>query len=958
MQMRLSHLILTCVSCMMITQAWAAEGQVALVTDDFLDASAQHGLNELQQALEGQGYAVTSTDAPGSADADFYILAGTADNQGPACAWLRVNNLPMPAGPEALVVHKSRIKHKPALILWGSDDRGLMYAALDTAERIAWGKNPYGPFAHINNTRETPYVPERAISIYTMQRRYFEERLYDEAYWQAYFARLAKSRINGFAVIFGYENGGFMAPAYPYFFDVGAFPQVKLTGLTPAQQEKNTAAFQQMIQIAHEHGVDVTVGLWDHIYRGGVQGGGIRGASEQAGQRVEHLVYGVTAENLVAYNKAAIEKFLQVFSEIDGLQFRMHGESGLKRNEMTGFWRAIFEMIKAMRPDLRVDIRAKQLPDTIIDDGLDQGIKLRVATKYWMEQMGLPFHPTHVNRQNQRDRRHGYADLLRYPQKYRVHWRMWNGGTTRCLLWADPSYVRRFADSTRLYQGQSFEINDMLATKMLGEPHGAEPFALLGSKYQGYTYEFERYWHYYQVWGRVSYNPDVEPEIWEREFQRRLGPDAGPHLMQGLHLASQVLPRIVAASYPYRNFPTTRGWAEMMRQFDLPEYAKAEGSDIEQFMNPAARAKQILEGTETAMRYPEETSQWFSQISDQIMEHVGQAEVSSRTRPNAEYVSTVTDLKILAHLAQYHAARLKAAVQYNLHKSTGDLFSFDRALQQEGRAVAAWEQIVKAAGDVYHQDMAFGVHRVGFSRHWKEELQKLKQGLEKLQAQREEARLETTDARPHIVHVPVRRGQPGKPLLVQATIASTTPVTEAHVWVRTQAGAVTSMPMEDWGEGMYQAHVGVRAGQPDLVYYIEAVNAAGHNRIHPYEDQQPAPIRAIISADRQPPELKLERSKLALPFEDLLVTAQVIDAAAVKWARLCYRHVTQFEDYQSVKMRRDPKTGLWSGTIPGDFITPEWDLMYYVQVMDDQGNGRTYPDLETEMPYVIVPVER
>jgi len=164
--------------------------------------------------------------------------------------------------------------------------------------------------------------------------------------------------------------------------------------------------------------------------------------------------------------------------------------------------------------------------------------------------------------------------------------------------------------------------------------------------------------------------------------------------------------------------------------------------------------------------------------------------------------------------------------------------------------------------------------------------------------------------------------------------------------------------MEDWGEGMYQAHVGVRAGQPDLVYYIEAVNAAGHNRIHPYEDQQPAPIRAIISADRQPPELKLERSKLALPFEDLLVTAQVIDAAAVKWARLCYRHVTQFEDYQSVKMRRDPKTGLWSGTIPGDFITPEWDLMYYVQVMDDQGNGRTYPDLETEMPYVIVPVER
>ncbi len=32
--------------------------------------------------------------------------------------------------------------------------------------------------------------------------------------------------------------------------------------------------------------------------------------------------------------------------------------------------------------------------------------------------MGLPFHPTHVHPQDQHNRRHGYADLLRYPQRY------------------------------------------------------------------------------------------------------------------------------------------------------------------------------------------------------------------------------------------------------------------------------------------------------------------------------------------------------------------------------------------------------------------------------------------------------------------------------------------------------------------------------------------------------------
>jgi len=943
---------------MMISLAGGVEGHVMLVTDSFLAAPALHGLDELKQALQERGYSVTSADSVDTGKADVYIVAGVEGNQGPACALMRVRNLSLPSGPEALVVQRSRIKGKPALILCAADDRGLMYAALDVAERVSWSQNLSDPFAHVHNTQESPYVQERALSIYTMQRRSFEQRLYDQAYWQAYFARLARSRINSFVVIFGYENGGFMAPAYPYFFDLAAFPQVKLTGITPAQQQKNTAAFTQMIQIAHAHGIDVTVGLWDHIYRGGVQSGGIRGASERAGQRVEHLVYGVTAENLVPYNQAAIEKFLQVFPEIDGLQFRMHGESGLKRKEMAGFWHAIFALIKDRRPDLRVDIRAKQLPDSIIDDALDQGIKLRVATKYWMEQMGLPFHPTHVNRQNQHDRRHGYADLLGYPQKYRVHWRMWNGGTTRCLLWADPDYVRRFAASTRLYQGNSFEINDMLATKMLGEPHGTQPFVLLNPRLQFYEYEFERYWHYYQVWGRVSYNPNVGPEIWERAFRKRLGPDAGPQLMQGLHLASQVLPRIVAASYPYRNFPTTRGWAEMMRQGDLPDYAKAEGSDIEQFMNPAAQAQQILEGTESAMRRPEETSQWFSQISGQILAHVAQAERSSRSQGKGEFVCTVTDLKILAHLAQYHAARLQAALAYTLYKQTGDLFSFDRALTQEGRAVAAWEQIVAAAGEVYHSDMAFGVQRVGFPRHWKEELKKLEQGLEKLQAQRKETRLESTDTRPKIVHVPVRQSQPEKAFLIQASIASPTPITEAHVWVKTQAGAMASVAMRPLGEGKYQARIAPQAGQSELAYYIEAINAAGHNKLHPYQDQQAVPIQTRITDDRQPPELKLERAKLALPFEDLHITAQATDASTVKWMRLRYRHLTQFEDYKTAGMRLDPRTGLWSGTIPGDFITPEWDLMYYVQVMDDQGNGRMYPDLETEMPYVIVPVER
>ena len=118
------------------------------------------------------------------------------------------------------------------------------------------------------------------------------------------------------------------------------------------------------------------------------------------------------------------------------------------------------------------------------------------------------------------------------------------------------------------------------------------------------------------------------------------------------------------------------------------------------------------------------------------------------------------------------------------------------------------------------------------------------------------------------------------------------------------------------------------------------------------------PIVMTITNDDQPPQTDLQRVWTAKRGKDLDVTARVWDPSGVKWVRLRYRHVTQFEDYKSEDMRYDPRTGRWSATIPGPFIVPQWDLMYFVEVMDTQGNGRMYPDMEVETPYVIVELNR
>jgi hypothetical protein len=662
---------------------------VSLVVGDSTAKPTEHGVGKLKLALQQKGVSLEEAASFRSANGDAVVVAGLTSGPGEAARLISELRFAPNTEPESFLIRKFKRDGKTVVLVAGVDARGLMYALLDVAERVGWAKSAGQPFSEVRDAQEKPYAPERALSLYTFNRAYWESRFYDEAYWARYLDMLAQNRFNSLVLVFGYENGGFLAPCYPYFFDVPEFPEVRMVGLTREQQQRNLSALNRLIQMAHDCGLNFTAGIWDHIYRGGVQGGGIPGADEATRKPVPGLVWGVTGENLVPYTKSALASFVKLVPAVDAIQFRMHDESGLKPSEQEAFWRDVFQMMRETAPNLRLDLRAKGLPDSVIESAAGAGVPFRITTKYWMEQMGLPFHPTHINTQNQFDRRHSYADLLRYPQRYKMHWRLWNGGTARVLLWGDPDYARRFAESTRLYDGDGFEVNEPLCTKMEAQPHEAKPFDLLQPAHRYYDYEFERYWHFFQAFGRVGYNPSTPQEVWQREFEKRFGPEAAPFVEKGLHQASWVLPRIVASCYPYGAFPMTRGWAEKQRLGDLPAYARAEGSDIQQFASFDEEARMVLEGGETAKTRPGENSRWFAQTAADISAQVAEAGKRIGSRRNQEFDSTITDLKIMANLALFHSRRIPAAVSFRLFERTKDPQALDDAITAERSAVEA-----------------------------------------------------------------------------------------------------------------------------------------------------------------------------------------------------------------------------------------------------------------------------
>jgi hypothetical protein len=172
---------------------------------------------------------------------------------------------------------------------------------------------------------------------------------------------------------------------------------------------------------------------------------------------------------------------------------------------------------------------------------------------------------------------------------------------------------------------------------------------------------------------------------------------------------------------------------------------------------------------------------------------------------------------------------------------------------------------------VYSEELSFGVSRVGFPRHWKQELRLLQQESSLLH-QRSDA-------------------------LAQAKPAESKPPSE----ISPEPGTGDSWP-------------------------------------------PPAPPVTLLPAGS------------ARPGHDFMVTVK--GGPGIARIRLRYRHLTQFEDYRSLEMSRDPASELYSATIPGAFLDPKWDLMYFAESYDSSGNGRNYPDLDVETPYVVVPVQR
>ena len=142
-----------------------------------------YGFDKLTEALRLKNIDFETVTSYTLAKGKKLIVVGLVDGNGLASRLLKEGNHTVPKTAESLTIRKIKWKNKQALVISGYDEKGAMYALLDVANRISWSTDHADPLYFVKEITSEPYVKERGISIYTMNRAYWESRFYDDNFW-------------------------------------------------------------------------------------------------------------------------------------------------------------------------------------------------------------------------------------------------------------------------------------------------------------------------------------------------------------------------------------------------------------------------------------------------------------------------------------------------------------------------------------------------------------------------------------------------------------------------------------------------------------------------------------------------------------------------------------------------------------------------------------------------------
>jgi hypothetical protein len=204
---------------------------------------------------------------------------------------------------------------------------------------------------------------------------------------------------------------------------------------------------------------------------------------------------------------------------------------------------------------------------------------------------------------------------------------------------------------------------------------------------------------------------------------------AAPALARALAAAAEVLPLQTAAVSPAPLFPVAAPPAPKAGLGQaLAQFADFAGADADRHESFAAAARRLLAGGAAPQVPADAIARRWQDLGETLARETAAARAAlpAGHAPSAAFEALATDLQILSALCRYHSRRNLAAIHYNLFKRGLRLAELLAATYTEREVVAAWRDLVRAAGDRYPPAV---------TAHWRAVLKSLEVNLRELEEQ-------------------------------------------------------------------------------------------------------------------------------------------------------------------------------------------------------------------------------
>jgi hypothetical protein len=674
-------------------------------------------LHEFERVLVDAGTTVTRRERLEEAlPNEFCVLvSGTAAPV--AAAALKAANVIAPDEPESLVLLTARVAARQALLVCGSDARGLIYALLELADRVRHFSGSRGPL-----WVGTPIVERPANEVRSIMRQFTSEPLdkpwfYDREMWPHYLTMLAAERFNRLHLAFGFGYDSLQQVAdsyllfpYPFLLAVPGY-NVRASNLPDEERDRNLETLRFIGEQTVARGIEFELGIWMHGYQLG------------GNSRARYLIEGLNAENHAAYCRDALTAVLKACPAISAVALRIHGESGIAEGSYD-FWRTVFDGVKRCGRRVEIDLHAKGIDQTMIASALDTGMRVNLSPKYWAEHLGMPYHQTAI-----RDlempvaghtgaglmtlsegarvfTRYGYADLLRDDRRYTVRHRVFSG-TQRLLLSGDAVWAAAYARAYQFCGSTGADLMEPLTCR--GRRGSGAPGNRLGYADASLApqWDWQKYAYWYRLNGRLMYDPGTNWDVWRRKMR-------SPALESALAHASRILPIVTTAHMPsaacdaywpeiYWNQPiVTVARANPYSDSPTPRtFCNVSPLDPQMFSRISDFADETLKGQRSGKYSPIEVAQWLEDAADAAETDLAKA----GEQDSAEDRRIAIDVKLQIALGRFFAAKFRSGVLYAIHQKSGDRAALEEALKAYRKARAAWAGM-KESASAYAADLS------------------------------------------------------------------------------------------------------------------------------------------------------------------------------------------------------------------------------------------------------------